>query len=203
MTGICSVILAAGSSRRLGFNKLTLKIDSETVIRRSVFPFLEADLGSVVVVAGPSASLIAQELDGLNTTVVYNENHASGMSSSVKAALPWLRGAKAVFFHLGDKPFVKKKLLEDMVEAYRTTGKNIVIPVCKGKKGHPVLISVAPYLDEMRGLDGDRGLREVIEKHKEDVLCIEADEDVLFDIDTDDDVRDLKRKGYSVEKDRG
>lgn len=203
MREICSVILAAGSSRRLGFNKLTLKIDSEAVIRMSVVPFIEAELGDVVVVTGPHMSEITGELHGLSVTVVHNEDHRSGMSSSIKAALSCIRSAEAVFFHLGDKPFIKKGLLKDMVEAYCRTGKPIIVPVCNGKKGHPVLMSVAPYIEEMKSLEGDKGLREVIEKHKEDVLCIEADDGVLFDIDTDDDVRDLKRKGYSVEKDRG
>lgn len=200
MTEICSVILAAGSSRRLGFNKLTLKIDSEAVIRRSVIPFIEAGFGSVIVVAGPDLSLIARELDGLPVTVVPNEDHLSGMSSSVKAAVEWIRGAEAVFFHLGDKPFVRKELLTGMMEAYSAAGRNIVVPVCRGEKGHPVLMRTAPYIEEMSDLHGDKGLRDVIEKHKEDVLFIEADEGVLFDIDTADDIRSLRQRGYEVEK---
>ncbi len=200
MRDICSVILAAGSSRRLGFNKLTLKIDSEAVIRRSVLPFIEAGLGDVVVVAGPYLPEINRELTGLNVTVVHNKDHDTGMSSSVKAAIPWVRGAKAVFFHLGDKPFISKELLEDMVEAFRAAGKPIIVPVCGGQKGHPVLIDAALYIEEMEGLAGDKGLREVIENHKEDVLFIETDNGALFDIDTADDIQNLTRKGYNVEK---
>jgi len=52
----------------------------------------------------------------------------------------------------------------------------------------------------MTGLHGDKGLREVIEKHKEDVLFIETDEGALFDIDTADDIRSLTERGYTVEK---
>lgn len=200
MTGICSVILAAGSSRRLGFNKLTLKIDSVAVIRKSVSVFAGAGLGNIFVVAGPDLPSITRELDGLAVAVIHNNEHNSGMSSSIKAALPWIRGAEAVFFHLGDKPFIQKNLLEDMVEAYRTNRKNIVIAVCGGIKGHPVLMKVGPYFEEMEGLQGDKGLREVIEKHKEDVLFLETDEGALFDIDTADDIRTLIERGYNVEK---
>ena len=200
MKEICCVILAAGSSRRLGFNKLTLKIDSEAVIRRSVLPFIAADISDIIVVAGTHMPLIERELDGLAVTVVHNKDHDSGMSSSVKASLPWIRKAEAVFFHLGDKPFIKKELLSDIIKAYRATGKNIVIPVCRGEKGHPVLMRVAPYIEEMKGLDGDKGLREVIEKHKEDVLFIETDEGAVFDIDTAEDIRSLTERGYNVEK---
>jgi molybdenum cofactor cytidylyltransferase len=108
MTGIYSVILAAGSSKRLGFNKLTLTIDSEPVIRRAATPFVEAGLGEVIVVAGSEIAPVAAALKGLSVRVIRNEEHRQGMSSSVRAALPWIRDAKAVFFHLGDKPFVKR-----------------------------------------------------------------------------------------------
>jgi CTP:molybdopterin cytidylyltransferase MocA len=37
-----AIILAAGTSSRMGFNKLTVSIDGESVIRRSVKPFILA-----------------------------------------------------------------------------------------------------------------------------------------------------------------
>jgi molybdenum cofactor cytidylyltransferase len=201
MTGIYSVILAAGSSKRLGFNKLTLRIDSEPVIRRTATPFVEAGLGGeVIVVAGSDIAPVAAALKGLNVRVVRNEDHRQGMSSSIRAALPWIEGATAVFFHLGDKPFVKKELLIAMVDRYRDTGRGIIVPVHDGKKGHPVLMSYGPYREEMRLLNGDKGLREVLEKHSADVLFIEGDEGILFDIDTGEDLETLRRRGYRVEK---
>jgi molybdenum cofactor cytidylyltransferase len=200
MTGIYSVILAAGSSKRLGFNKLTLRIDSEPVIRRAATPFVEAGLGEVIVVGGSDIAPVEAALTGLNVRVVRNENHRQGMSSSIKAVLPWIGGAEAVFFHLGDKPFVKKAFLAAMVEGYRDTDRRIIVPVHEGMKGHPVLMRCGPYREEMELLDGDRGLREVIEKHSTDVLFIEGDEGILFDIDTEEDLRVLRRRGYRVEK---
>lgn len=201
MTGIYSVILAAGSSKRLGFNKLTLRIDSEPVIRRTATPFVEAGLGGeVIVVAGSDVAPVAEALSGLNVRVVRNEDHHQGMSSSIRAVLPWISDATAVFFHLGDKPFVRKEFLIAMVERYRDTGKGIIVPVHGGMKGHPVLMTHGPYREEMGLLDGDKGLREVIEKHRADVLFIEGDEGVLFDIDTGEDLEILRQRGHRVEK---
>ncbi len=201
MTGVYSVILAAGSSKRLGFNKLTLLMDSEPVIRRTATPFVEAGLGGeVIVVAGSDTVPVAAALEGLNVRVVRNEDHRQGMSSSIRAALPWIAEATAVFFHLGDKPLVKKELLIAMVDRYRETGRGIIVPVHDGMKGHPVLMSHGPYREEMGSLDGDKGLREVIEKHSADVLFIEGDEGVIFDIDTGEDLEALRRRGYRVEK---
>lgn len=200
MIKVHSVILAAGASKRLGFNKLTVKIDSKAVIRRSVAPFLEVRLGEVIVVTGSDISPVAGALEGLDVRIVRNEDHSRGMSTSVRAALPFIKDAEAVFFHLGDKPFVKKELLLAMVDRYHETGGNIIIPVHEGIKGHPVLMSVAPYRADMEGLEGDKGLREVIAKYSADVLFIKGDEGTLFDIDTLEDIEVLKQRGFKVEK---
>jgi CTP:molybdopterin cytidylyltransferase MocA len=67
-------------------------------------------------------------------------------------------------------------------------------------KGHPVLMRCGPYREEIELLGGDKGLREVIEKHSKDVLFIEGDEGILFDIDTEEDLEVLRRRGYRIEK---
>jgi len=203
MNTICSVILAAGASRRLGFSKLTLRIDGEMVVRRAVAPFAEANFGEVIVVTGSNVPGVAEALKGLSVRIVHNEDHLKGMSSSVKAALSYVRGARAIFFHLGDKPFVKKELLHAMLDRYRAAGGGIIVPVFEGLKGHPVLMSFTPYEADMESLEGDKGLREVIEKYASDVLFIEGDEGVLFDIDTLEDIEILKERGYKVEKSEG
>jgi CTP:molybdopterin cytidylyltransferase MocA len=53
---------------------------------------------------------------------------------------------------------------------------------------------------EMGFLKGDKGLREIIEKHAEDVIFIKGNEGSLFDIDTIEDVECLKERGYIIEK---
>jgi molybdenum cofactor cytidylyltransferase len=123
-----------------------------------------------------------------------------GMSTSIKAALPSLKGADGVFFHLGDKPFVKQETIHLMLNSYINGGANMVVPVYKGVKGHPVLIRISPYFEEMRVLKGDKGLREIVEKHLEDVVFIEGDEGNIFDIDNIEDVNILKEKGHRIEK---
>ena len=56
------------------------------------------------------------------------------------------------------------------------------------------------YGEEIRSLQGDRGLREIIEKHMEDVIFIKGNEGALFDIDTNEDIERLKERGYIIEK---
>jgi molybdenum cofactor cytidylyltransferase len=200
MNKICAVILAAGVSRRLGFSKLFVRIDGETVIRRSVRPFLSERLTKVYVVVGEEIRRFQDELQDLPVEIIPNPYFMQGMSASVKASVPFLSDFTAALFHLGDKPLLEKSIVDSILDVYEKEEANLVVPRCRGRLGHPVLIHTAPYLREMTNLQGDRGLREVIEKHREDVVFIEGDETILFDIDTMEQIEELRSRGLKVEE---
>jgi molybdenum cofactor cytidylyltransferase len=200
MKKFSAVILAAGVSKRLGFNKLTLKINGESVIRQAVLPFIYAGIGKVFIVTGILSQGIREELAGYAVGFIENKDYVLGMSTSVKASLPFITNEEGVFFHLGDKPFLEKEMICHMVYLYRENREKIIVPAFNGEKGHPVLMDVGLYCTEIRSLGGDKGLREIIEKHAEDVIFIKGNEGSLFDIDTIEDVEHLKERGYIIEK---
>lgn len=200
MKEFSAVILAAGVSRRLGFNKLTVKINGESVIRKATLPFLAAGIGKVFVVTGIESEDIREEFAGFAVEYIKNKDYLLGMSTSVKASLPYIIADEGVFFHLGDKPFLEKEMIYHMINTYRENRKKIIVPVFNDEKGHPVLMNASLYSEEIRSLQGDRGLREIIEKHMEDVIFIKGNEGALFDIDTNEDVERLKERGYIIEK---
>jgi molybdenum cofactor cytidylyltransferase len=197
---IITVILAAGFSSRLGFDKLFIRIDGETVIRRAVRPFLGPPVSQVLVVAGRNGERVREHLGDLPATVVVNAHPERGMSASVAAALPYIGGADAIFFHLGDKPFVREGLVAEMVRAFRAGGSPVAAACHLGERGHPVLVDRGRFMDDMGRLSGDMGLREVIEKHSGDMICIEGGPGCLIDIDTVEDVGRLRKRGYDVEE---
>jgi molybdenum cofactor cytidylyltransferase len=200
MKRFSTVVLAAGSSKRLGFNKLTLKIDGESVLKKAVSPFVSAGIGKVFIVTGVQSREIREELAEYDVKFIENEDSELGMSTSVKASLPFITDEEGFFFHLGDKPFLEKELISRMIEIYRKDNKRIIVPVFDGEKGHPVLMDASLYGEEIRSLQGDKGLREIIEKHNEDVIFINGNEGAIFDIDTTDDVERLKERGHIIEK---
>lgn len=205
MKKIYSVILAAGTSSRLGFNKLIVKIDGKSVISRAVEPFCFDGVDRIFVVTNPDRDDISRELELIAScsspvTFVRNVNYRHGMSSSVKAALPFVEDAAAIFFHLGDKPFIKRELVSRMLDKYLKDDSRIIIPEYEGERGHPVLMQTGWYLEEMKLLEGDRGLREIVDKHREDVVFIKGDEGSVLDIDTVETIDILAKRGYRVEK---
>lgn len=197
---IDTVILAAGSSSRLGFNKLFLSVDGEPVLTRTLRTFLELRMGTIFVVTGFERERVDQLLQDIPVVLVHNSLYPAGMATSVRAVLPFLDAGHGLFLHLGDKPFVKRETLGQMIKSFAGKTHPIIIPVYQGQKGHPVLMDVMPYLDEMRTLEGDIALRPIIERHSQDILYVEGDEGILLDLDTDGDIDLLRRRGYRIEK---
>jgi molybdenum cofactor cytidylyltransferase len=197
---ISVVILAAGASRRLGFNKLCVRIDGEAVIRRTTRCFMEADVGEIVVVTGFEQERVEKELAGMPVLFAHNPRHEDGMSASIKASFPLIAGSDLVFFHLGDKPFVEPGLLRRLLEKHGEGNHSIIVSAHEGVKGHPVLVDMIKHREAVRAINGEWGLREVIESSGAAVCFYEAGEGAALDLDTEADLNALKRRGYTIEK---
>jgi molybdenum cofactor cytidylyltransferase len=200
MEKIIAIVLAAGTSSRLGFSKLTVTIDGESVIRRSVKPFIMEGIHKVIVVTGNNPWDIEKEMEGLDVDLVHNPLYKDGMSTSVKVALPFLGDARAVLFHLGDKPLITSRDVFAVMNTYMADNARIVAPFFNGKMGHPVMIDAVLLQSHAGMLGGDSGLREIIEKHRRDVVFIEGNDGNLFDIDTIQAIERLRERGYRVEE---
>ena len=101
---VAGLVLAAGSSRRMGRNKLLLDVDGEPMLRRAVRRALAADLRPVVVVVGHDAAAVRKKLTGLDCRSVTNPHYRRGMNRSLWAGLAALPAdTAAVVVLLGDK----------------------------------------------------------------------------------------------------
>ncbi len=117
---VAIAILAAGRSTRMGkFNKLLSMFGNAPLVRLSV-QYATASTGSkVIVVTGHMANEIREAVRGLNVTVVHNGAFASGMSSSVRAALQAVPDdCDGVLIHLADMPLVNESHMSLMIEAF-------------------------------------------------------------------------------------
>ena len=84
---ISAVILAAGSSRRLGRPKQLLPIGETTFLERTVDNILDSSVNEVIVVLGHRAEEMARLISRRPITVVVNPDYHQGMSTSVLAGL--------------------------------------------------------------------------------------------------------------------
>jgi molybdenum cofactor cytidylyltransferase len=139
----------------------------------------------VVVVVGSHAEVVAQALAGMAVDIVVNDAWAAGMSTSVQAGLHRLRqDIQAVVVILADQPALAPELIQTLVTRYQDTEALIVAPFHRGRRGNPVLFDRALF-PELLAVEGDRGGRQLIVRHQEQVERVEVDDmAVVMDIDT-------------------
>ncbi len=186
--GVSIVILAAGESKRMGEQKMLLPYEDKSILETVVDKALISKADNVIVVTGSHGTEIRTKLTRFATDVVINDEYKSGMLSSVLAGIRSVpEHAKAVIVLLGDQPMVRTEVINRIIEAYNNNAKRIVLPVYKGKRGHPLLIDISfkPYIEK---LDPQQGLRQLIIENPEEVLEIEVNTPtILKDIDTKED----------------
>jgi molybdenum cofactor cytidylyltransferase len=185
---ISVLLLAAGSSRRMGQPKLLLELGGRPLVRRAVEQAQAAGVDEVIVVVGPNRSEIERALEGATVRLVDNPDHLTGMASSLRAGLRALGpDVEAIVVLLGDQPFQGSEVIPRLIEAFRSSGKPIVAPLYAGRRGNPVLFdrSVFPELERQTG---DQGGREVIAVDPARVASVEfASDEAQRDLDTWDD----------------
>jgi molybdenum cofactor cytidylyltransferase len=185
MGEIWAIILAAGESRRMGFPKMLLTFNGRTMIENVIANVTESKVDKIIVVLGADMEPIVERIGILDVKYCYNENYKEGMLSSVKCGfrnIPSDNNAVLVF--QGDQPLITTDAINTVIEAYLSSGKGIVIPVYKNRRGHPLLIDIK-YWDEIEKLSSDKGLRSLANKFSDDVLEVETyDPGILRDFDT-------------------
>jgi molybdenum cofactor cytidylyltransferase len=185
------VVLAAGGSRRFGgpVAKQLVAIDGEPAVRRAARRALESGLERVVVVTGHAAAAVRGAVADLAVDPVHNPLWREGQSGSVRAGLAAVgEGAAAVVFVPCDQPFLTAELIDRLIARHAAEGAAVVTPVCRGRRGAPVLIDRALF-SAVAALSGDVGARQLFGRHAVAEVEI-ADEMPLLDFDSR---RDLER----------
>ncbi|NMB34843.1 MAG: putative selenium-dependent hydroxylase accessory protein YqeC [Firmicutes bacterium] len=187
---VSCVVLAAGSSRRMGRDKLFLQIKEKTILARAVQNAAAAEVGEVIVVTRPESfaavekTLVAAGMGKVK--VVVNPRHRRGIASSLKAGLAAVNPlAQGVIFALGDQPFIPVEVYSLLLKHYTQNLYLLTYPRYRGKRGNPTLFDRRAW-PELMGLKGDAGGRQIISQFPaEEVCAVETHHPgVLADIDT-------------------
>lgn len=184
---VAAIILAAGSSQRMGAqNKLLATVAGRPMVAHVAAAALGAGVAQVLVVTGHEAEAVQAALAGAPVGFVYNPEYATGMASSLRTGLAALGDdIDAAVILLGDMPFVDAAQVRALIAAFNAdTGHDIVAPVCGGRRGNPVLWA-RRYFDEMQLLAGDTGARGLLQKYAGRIVEVSVAGDAVFtDIDT-------------------
>jgi molybdenum cofactor cytidylyltransferase len=196
--GVSAILLAAGTSSRMGQAKQLLPLGSSTVLAQTLEHARAVAVDEVVLVLGSSAESIRHQLSQTllaGIKMVVNHSYEQGMASSLRAGLSALDPqSAAALIILGDQPFTLPQTLDRIIQAYRDSGAQIVIPTHQGMRGNPVLLDRSVFFEAM-ALEGDVGCRAIFRNHLEEIVNVEVEDvGVLLDIDDREDYERLARK---------
>jgi molybdenum cofactor cytidylyltransferase len=198
---VTAVVLAAGQSRRMGQNKLTLPWGETTVLGRTLDNVAASAVHNVMVVTGherqrveavvaahaqpPAGPGALGEADiGGEIGLAHNRDYANGMLASVQAAVRALPAhIEAILVVLGDQPMVGTETLDRLLMAYAGSPAGLVAPTYGNRRGNPVLID-RRYFAELLALPADAAPRALLARHPDDLLAVPVEsEAVLHDLD--------------------
>ncbi|MGH9813882.1 MAG: nucleotidyltransferase family protein, partial [Candidatus Acidiferrales bacterium] len=160
-----------------GEDKALLRWGDRTFLEHLLAVLKSAGAEPLRVVLGANAVDVQRRVKFGAAEAVINRDWERGMLSSLLAGLDSLpRDVDAAVVCLVDHPCVSSRLIQALIERHRTTGKLIVQPTYRGRRGHPVLFA-ASLFDELRAAPADIGARHVVYQHAAEVLEVPAEEE--------------------------
>ena len=190
------VILAAGSSTRLGHPKQLLEFQGTTLIQRIAQIAVNAVKQPVLVILGAHYSLIHSQLTHLPVHIVFNRDWPQGISSSIRKGLMTLLkispDTEGIIFTVCDQPYVTTDLFLEMITVGSKSQKPIVACLYNNVLGTPVLFK-KDYFNMLLALKGNEGARKIILNQPEAVEAIPFPRGI-FDVDTMQDYEALQNK---------
>lgn len=193
---ISGVVLAAGTSLRLGRPKQLLAYHGSPLTQHVIDAAIAAGLDDVIVVLGERAEeMLAQLALPPPARAVLNPDYLQGQSSSLRAGLRAVGPeSRAAVILLGDQPTVGVEAIRAVRAEYERRGGPVVRATYGGEPGHPVLIdrSVWSYVE---AIAGDVGARELLADHPDWVVPVAVAGERPHDVDSWEDYQRLLEPG--------
>ena len=181
------LVLAAGSSSRLGQPKQLVRVHGRPLVHLVVDRALSVTGHAVTVVLGAHAKDIAPCLRSTSASIVINREWEQGIASSIRAGIASLgAGCNAVMMVLGDQFAVTTDDLKRLAAAWggATT---IATAVYDGTVGVPAIFPEWCF-SELTQLQGDTGAKAVLQRYRDRLLHVQMP-NAAIDLDTREDLR--------------
>lgn len=180
---LAAVVLAAGSSTRMGRNKMLLDWGGETLVRRAVRAAGGAGVDEVIVVLGHEEARVRAELESLPCAPVLNPDHAEGAGTSVRTGVRHVSpDVDALVVVLADMPFVTAEMIATLARRHRETGARLVVSHYGDVQAPPTLYDRSLFA-ELLAIPGERCAKQVVRRHEGEAVVVHWPESALRDID--------------------
>jgi molybdenum cofactor cytidylyltransferase len=196
MKSITAIILAAGSSRRMGKEfKPLLPMAGMTALEYVMENYRKAKIADIRVVCGFRAGDVKPVAEKHHVRVIENPFYSSGMLSSVKAGIRTIGSdIDGFFIHPVDIPLVRPETIKKLSDIFQITSHDVFFPVFMDNEGHPPLIS-RRHIDAILIYEGPDGLNGYLSRNLERQVRIPVcDHGILWDMDTPEEYQTMVRR---------
>lgn len=183
------ILLAAGSSSRMGQSKQLLEIGGEQLLLKSTQVALQSIAEKVIVVLGANESAHRKVIEQLPCEIIVNEDWQLGMGSSLKKGLAELLliapKLEAVLVMVCDQPLLTSEHLNQIIKKFKLAKSQIVASYYSGSAGVPALFDKSLF-EKLLNVEDQAGAKKIILQYKEVVQTIDFAQGAI-DLDTLDD----------------
>lgn len=191
---VAGILLAAGTSSRMGSNKLLFELNGESVLRGAVRRAIEGGLSPLIVVLGHEPDRARRELEDLPCRWALNPLYEQGIGSSLKSGVLALPSrTRAAMVLLADMPFVSPQMIAAMIARYGASAAPLVISDYEGVNAPPMLYDRSLF-PELLAMTGEGCGRQVVKEHRAEAEVLSWPATALADMDVPDDYDRLKAR---------
>lgn len=185
----------------MGEPKQLLPLEGRSILAHTLANLRASHVNEIVLVLGFAADAIRQQVDLQAVKAVENKNYEQGMGSSLRTGLSALDPCvDASLMVLADQPFVRPDTIDQIIDQYRRSDAQIVVPTYQGFRGNPILLDRSVF-PEVMTLKGDIGCRAIFGDHADGIVKVAVDDiGILLDIDSKQDLANAR--GIATTKDQ-
>ena len=197
MSKLAVLLLAAGSSSRMGVPKQLLKWNNSTLLQHTINTVKQIKKDEVVLVLGANFQDIKSKIDTTELTVIYNENWEKGLGNSIACGINQIiksvQQIDNVLIMLADQPLIDSNYLNEMIETQLLNPDKIICTSYQNKRlGVPAIFNKI-YFKELSELNHDKGAKDLLNKNSDNILFLDGTY-VISDIDTMEDYEALYKR---------
>ena len=143
--------------------------------------FLAAGVDDLIVVLGYQAEQAKKTLQNHEVKIVVNPDYEHGLSKSLRYGLKIVPSdTVAVLLTLGNRPYIKPRLINNLVRAYKQKQAPIVVPTYLQMRGHPVIFDKS-LIPELLKSKGNAGGRLVLQHHNRELKQVDVEDACILE----------------------
>ena len=199
-TKFFAVIPGAGRSRRMGQPKLTLPLGDRSVVRHLLDALDRPAIAARVVVMRRDDEALQAEVAKTKADIVQPDVDPPDMRASVQHALDHIAANfspdnnDAWLLVPADHPAIDPNVIDRLLDRWKETSADILIPTANGRRGHPTLFRWS-LVEAVREIPADQGLNALVEQFAGSVEEFPVnDGGILADVDTPEDYARLRNR---------